>query len=153
LKTLILGLGNPLRCDDGVGNKVAQILGKEIDDSEITVTETNAVGLGLLDLLKGYQRAIIIDAIQTREGKPGQVHRLSLQDLGTLHYPPTTHDVDLATAVELGTKLGLALPREITIFAIEVADITTFSEECTPQIERAIPKVVKLVLRELKGAY
>jgi len=150
---LILGLGNPLRCDDGVGNKVAQVLGKEVDDSEITVMETNAVGLGLLDLLKGYQRAIIIDAIQTREGKPGQVHRLSLQDLGTLHYPSTTHDVDLATAVELGTKLGLALPREITIFAIEVADIITFSEECTPQIERAIPQVVKLVLRELKGAY
>jgi hydrogenase maturation protease len=153
LKTLILGLGNPLRCDDGVGNKVAQILGKEIDDSEITVIETNAVGLGLLDLLKDYQRAIIIDAIQTREGKPGQVHRLNLQDLGTLHYSPTTHDVDLATAVELGTKLGLSLPREITIFAIEVADIATFSEECTPQIERAIPRVVKLVLRELKSAY
>jgi len=153
LKTLILGLGNPLRCDDGVGNKVAQILGKEIDDSEVTVIETNAVGLGLLDLLKDYQRAIIIDAIQTREGKPGQVHRLSLQDLGTLHHLPTTHDVDLATAVELGTKLGLKLPREVTIFAIEVADIITFSEECTPQIERAIPRVVKLVLRELKSAY
>jgi hydrogenase maturation protease len=153
LKTLILGLGNPLRCDDGVGNRVAQILEKEIDDLEVTVIETNAVGLGLLDLLKDYQRAIIIDAIQTREGKPGQVHRLSLQDLGTLRYSPTTHDVDLATAVELGTKLGLSLPQEVTIFAIEVADITTFSEECTPQIERAIPRAVKLVLRELKGAY
>jgi len=153
LKTLILGLGNPFRCDDGVGNKIAQILEKEVNDSEVTVTETNAVGLGLLDLLMGYQRAIIIDAIQTREGKPGQVHRLSLQDLGTLHYPPTTHDVDLATVVELGTKLGLALPEKVIIFAIEVADVTTFSEECTPEIERAIPKVVKLVLRELRGAY
>ena len=153
MKTLILGLGNPLRCDDGVGNKVVQILGKEIDNSEVTVTETNAVGLGLLDLLKGYQRAIVIDAIQTRKGKPGQVHRLSLQDLGTLRYSHTTHNVDLVTVVELGTKLGLALPQEITIFAIEVADVTTFSEECTPQIERAIPRVVKLVLRELKSAY
>jgi len=136
-----------------VGNKVAQILGKEVDDSEVTVTETNAAGLGLLDLLPGYQRAIIIDAIQTREGKPGQVHRLSLHDLATPHYAPTTHNIDLATVIELGTKLGLSLPQEVIIFAIEVADVTTFSEECTPQIERAIPEVVKLVLQELRGAY
>ena len=153
MKTLILGLGNSLRCDDGVGNRVAQLLAKEIDNSEVTVTETNAVGLGLLDLLQGYQRAIIIDAIQTRKGKPGQVHRLSLPDLSTLRYSPTTHNVDLATVVELGAKLGLALPQEVIVLAIEVADVTTFSEECTPQIERAIPRVVKLVLRELKGVH
>jgi hydrogenase maturation protease len=96
---------------------------------------------------------IIIDAIQTREGKPGQVHRLSLQDLATPHYLSATHDIDLATALELGTRLGLALPEEVIIFAIEIADITTFSEECTLEVEGAIPEVVELVLQELRGAY
>lgn len=153
MRTLILGLGNPIRCDDGVGNRIAQILENEISDPEVTVTETNAVGLDLLDLLTGYERAIIIDAIQTQKGRAGQVHRLSLQDLGAPHYLSATHNIDLATALELGTRLGLALPEEVIIFAIEAADVTTFSEECTPEVERAIPAVVESVLEELRGAY
>ena len=151
MKTLIIGLGNPLRGDDGVGNRVAQLLEKEIDNPEVTVTETNADGLGLLDLVSGYERVIIVDAIQTREGEVGQVYRLSLTDLGTPHYFSGTHSVDLATALELGAKLGLALPREVIIFAIEVADVSSFSEKCTPEVEKAIPEVIGLVLGELSG--
>ncbi len=153
LKTLILGLGNPIRGDDGVGNRITQILEREINDPEITVTEANTVGLGLLDFLPGYERVIIIDAIQTRKGKAGQVYRLSLPDLATPHYHAATHNIDLATALELGTELGLALPKEVIIFAIEVADVSAFSEEFTPEVEKAIPEVVKLVLQELRGAY
>ena len=149
----MLGLGNPILCDDGVGNQVAQILDSEINNPEVTVTETNAVGLGLLDFLPGYERLIIIDAIQTQEGKAGQVHRLSLPDLVTPRHFSSAHDTDLATAFELGTKLGLALPQGVIIFAIEVADVTTFSEECTPEVKGAIPEVIRLVLRELGGAY
>jgi len=153
LKTLILGLGNLLLRDDGVGNRAAQILENKISNPEVTVTETNTVGLGLLDYLPGYERVIIIDAIQTREGKAGQIHQLSLQDIVTPGYSSQTHSISLTTALELGAKLGLALPREVIIFAIEVADVTTFSEELTPEVEKAIPKVIKLVLRELRGAH
>ena len=153
MKTLILGLGNLLLRDDGVGNRAAQILENKITNSEVTVTETNVVGLGLLDYLPDYERVIIIDAIQTQEGKAGQIHRLSLQDIATPAYSYQTHSISLTTALELGTKLGLALPREVIIFAIEVADIATFSEELTPEVERAIPTVIKLVLRELREAH
>ncbi|PIZ26561.1 MAG: hypothetical protein COY46_04625, partial [Chloroflexi bacterium CG_4_10_14_0_8_um_filter_46_9] len=79
MKTLVLGLGNPTRCDDGVGNRIAQVLQKEIHDSKVTVLEINAAGLELLDFLPDYDRAIIVDAIQTLGGKAGQIHRLSLQ--------------------------------------------------------------------------
>jgi len=153
LKTLILGLGNLLLRDDGVGNRAAQILENKISSSEVTVTETNTVGLGFLDYLPGHERVIIIDAIQTREGKVGQIHQLSLQDIATPGYSSQTHTISLTTALELGAKLGLALPREVIIFAIEVADVTTFGEELTPEVEKAIPKVIKLVLRELRGAH
>jgi hydrogenase maturation protease len=151
LKTLILGLGNPLHCDDGVGNKIAQVLEKEIHNSKVTVVETNAIGIGLLDFLPGYDRAIIIDAIQTPKGKVGQIHRLGLQDLATYDCSTTTHNLGLGTVVELGTKLGLALPKEIVILAIEVADVTTFRQDLTPKVKQAIPKLVKLVLREIEG--
>ena len=151
MKTLIIGLGNPIRCDDGVGNRVAQVLAKEINNPDVTVTETNAGGLGLLDFMPGYERVVIIDAIQTPEGKAGQVYRLSQADLATPNYSCGTHTIDLAAALELGTKLGSRMPQEVIIFAVEVADVTTFSEECTPEVERAIPEVVGLVLAELSG--
>jgi hydrogenase maturation protease len=153
MKTIVLGLGNPILSDDGVGNRVAQLLAPKIDNPEITVTETNSVGLGLLDLLVAYERAIIIDAIQTEKGKAGQIYRLGLSDLATPHYLCATHNVDLATALELGSRLGLALPEKVIIFAIEVADVDTFSEECTPEVKQAIPQVIELILQELRGAY
>ena len=116
------------------------------------MTETNAGGLGLLDLLVGYQRAIIIDAAQSREGKVGQVHRLTPQDFFASRYLASTHDVDFATALELGKRLGLSLPEEIIILAVEVADTTTFSESLTPEVEMVVPRVVEMVLGELANA-
>ena len=149
MRTLILGLGNPIRGDDGVGIKIAEALESEIHHPEVEVAESISGGLDLLDLLAGYQRAIIIDAIQTHQGKPGQVYRLGLENLPVPLHCSVVHDVDLVTALDLGRRLGMAMPQEIVIFAIEVADVTTFGEECTPEVERAIPEVIRLVLQEL----
>jgi hydrogenase maturation protease len=140
-----------------VGNRVAQALqerGLSLPHGlgqEVTVAETNAAGLNLLDLLVGYDRAIIVDAIQTQGGQPGQVYRLSLDDLPFTLHTASTHDTNLATALELGRRLGMAVPREVVIFAIEVADVTTFSEQCTPEVEQSIPKVVDMVIEEVGG--
>jgi len=152
LRTLVLGLGNPILGDDGVGNRIAEILQGKIQDPEVTVTETNAVGLNLLDLFVGYQRAIIIDAVLTREGKVGQVHRLTPEDFRLSQHLCSPHDVDFASALELGKRLGLSLPEEIIIFAVEVAAITTFSESLTPEVEMVVPQVVQTVLDELANA-
>ena len=151
MRTLVLGLGNPIHCDDGVGNRIAEILASKITNPAVTVVETSSSGLDLLDFVEGYERVIIIDAIQTRNGKAGQVYRLGLHDLSIPRHCLGAHSVDLATALELGSRLGLALPQEVIIFAIEVADVTTFSEEFTPAVEKAIPEVIGLALSELGG--
>ncbi len=152
MKTLVLGLGNPTRCDDGVGNRIAQVLQKEIHDPEVTVLEINAAGIELLELLPDYDRAIIIDAIQTSKGKVGQIYRLSLQDFASDKYPITTHGFGLDITLELAAKLGLILTKKITILAVEVEDVTTFSEDLTPTVKEAVPKVVELVLQEIKDS-
>lgn len=151
MKTLVLGLGNPILSDDSVGFRIAEELENRYDEQEVTVMATDLAGLSLLDLVLGYDKVIIIDSIQTREGKVGQVHRLDAEDFATTRHAASPHDVNLATAMELGKRLGLAIPREIAIFAIEVQDVTTFSESCTPKVERAIPKAVRRVARELAG--
>ena len=149
MKTLVLGLGNPVLSDDSVGIHVARTLEGKLSHPDITVMETSMAGLNLLDLLTGYDRAIIIDAIQTREGKAGQIYQLEPGVLNVTRYATTTHDVDFATALELGKQLGLALPQQITIFAIEVENVSSFSEECTPKIEAAIPICVNMGIQEL----
>ena len=112
--------------------------------------ETSVAGLSLLDLLVGYDRAIIIDAIQTLDGKPGQIYRLDPEAFDTTRRTISPHDVNFTTALEFGKKVGLPLPQEIVIFAVEVSDVSTFSEEYTPQVKQAIPTCVEMVLQELK---
>ncbi len=149
MKTLILGMGSPILSDDGVGIWVAKALEGRLNQQEITVMETSMAGLNLLDLLVNFDRAIIIDAIQTVGGKVGQIYRLEPEALVATRHAASPHDVNFATALELGNRLGLALPQQIIIFAIEVEDVTTFSEECTPEVERAIPVCVEKVIQEL----
>ena len=112
--------------------------------------ETGVAGLSLLDLLVGYERAIIIDAIQTVGGKAGQIYRLDPKAFDTALHTASAHGIDFTTALEFGKKLGLPLPQQIVIFAIEASDIRTFSEECTPEVQKAIPTCVEMVLQELK---
>lgn len=151
MRTLVLGLDNPLLGDDGVGLRIAGELKGRLDQREVTVVESSLVGLGLLDLLAGYDRAIIVDAIQTVGGKAGQIYRLGPDMFDAARHVVLLHEVNLTTALELGNRLGLALPRQIVVFAIEVADVSIFSEECTPEVERAIPVCVEMIIRELNG--
>lgn len=151
MKTLVLGLGNPILSDDSVGFRIAEELENRYAELEVTVMATDLAGLSLLDLILGYDKVILIDSIQTRGGKVGQVYRLDAQDFAATRHAASTHNVNLAVALELGKRLGLSMPQEITIFAIEVQDVTTFSESCTPQVERAIAKAVQRVTRELAG--
>lgn len=149
MKTLILGLGNPILSDDSVGFRVARELMGRFDEREVVVMESDLAGLSLLDLILGYDRVIIVDSIQTVGGKVGQVYRLGPEDFATTRHAVSPHDVNFGAALELGKRLGLDMPEEIIIFAVEVQEVTTFSESLTPQVERAIPKVVKTVAREV----
>jgi hydrogenase maturation protease len=149
MKTLVLGIGNPILSDDGAGIKVAHEVGGKLNDPQVTVAETSAAGLSLLDSIVGYDKVIIIDAIQTEKGRAGQIYRMGIEDFSLTKHFSSPHQINLATALELGKMLNLAMPQEITVFAVEAKDITSFSEKCTPEVEQAIPEVVKMVLQEL----
>ena len=147
---MILGTGNSLLCDAGVGLYLAAELRNKLNNPEITVMETGVAGLSLLDLLIGYDKAIIVDAIQTVGGNAGHIYRLEPEAFDTTRRTATSHDVDLTTALEFGKKAGFALPQEIVIFAVEVSDVSTFSEQCTPEVRKAIPTCVEMVIKELE---
>jgi hydrogenase maturation protease len=149
MKTLVLGLGNPILSDDGVGIQVVHEVANQLSNPQVTAAETSAAGLSLLDSIVGYDKVIIIDAIQTKEGQVGQIYRMGTEDFSLTRHLSSPHQINLATALELGKMLNLAVPQEIAVFAVEAMDITSFSERCTPEVEKAIPEVVKMVLQEL----
>lgn len=151
MKTLVLGLGNPILSDDGVGIYVVRALKGRLDQQKVTVMEASVAGLDLLDLLIGYDRVIIIDAIQNRKAEAGQIYRLERRAFDDTCRVTTPHDVNFATALEMGNRLGLPLPRKIVIFAIQVEDITSFNEGCTPKVAQVIPTVADMVIQELDG--
>lgn len=157
MKTLIIGLGNPILTDDGVGVKVAYRLQEEIDREahpEITITEASAGGIRLMEAMLGYDRVILIDAFLLDEERtqPGRIHRLTLDDLRDLsptQHSASAHDTTLVTALEAAQELGYHAPSEVIIFAVEVENILEFSETPTPKVARAIPKVTQMVLEEI----
>jgi hydrogenase maturation protease len=151
MKTLVLGLGNPILSDDGVGIKIAHEVRKQLNNPHVTVAETSAAGLSLLDSIVGYDKVIIIDAIQTEKGQAGQIYNMGSEDFSLTKHLSSPHQINLVTALELGKMLNLAMPQEITILAVEAKDVSTFSESCTPAVKKAIPEVVKIVLEELVG--
>lgn len=149
-KTVIIGLGNPILSDDSVGIQIARKLHAKNLPGNVDVKESGVSGVYLLDLLTGYDKAIIVDSIKTNNGKIGSFYRLSLDDLFSRPTYVTIHKIDLNTALELGREIGLKVPDEIIIFAIEIGDNTTYSEKCSPEVERAIPEVKKSILSLLE---
>jgi len=145
--TLVLGLGNPILRDDGVGIKVAREIGRRLISSSIDVREASVAGLGLLELIQGYTKVVLIDSIQIKGGVPGEIFLLDLNDLKHTIRLSSPHDVNFATAIGLGKKLGLNLPGEIRIYAIQVEDISTFGENCSPSVEKAISGIAEKIIR------
>lgn len=149
MKTLILGMGNDLLADDAVGLRVARRLSQADLDPSVEVKETSLASLELLDLLAGYDRAILVDAVRTKAGKAGDVYVLSPDDLGGGETPASLHHVDLAMVLALGKQLGVKMPDDVCVLAVEAGDVSTFGGQCSPEVEAAIPKVIGRITAEL----
>ncbi len=145
MRTIVLGIGNPVLKDDSVGIKVAQYFEGRVDTEILMTTDFK-----ILDKILGYERAIIVDGV--RLGKePGTVLEFDVEDLFFTYTFSGTHNLSLPTTLKIGYQLfGNEMPRDIKIIAIEVQDVTTFSRECTPAVQRAIPKAVQRVKRYLE---
>ncbi|MBA7684005.1 hypothetical protein ES703_92393 [subsurface metagenome] len=145
MKTLILGFGNPILTDDGVGIRIAQKIKEE--NPYLEVIETSEAGIALIDHVAGYDKLIIIDSIKT-EGEPGELYKLELEDFKPAAHFSSSHGIDIATAFKLGESLGYKMPKHISLYAVEIRDNTTFGEECTEEVEKRIPFITKQIIEE-----
>jgi hydrogenase maturation protease len=149
MKTIIVGLGNPILGDDGVGWRVAEeLLNRVVPDGEIQIECASLGGLSLMERLEGYERAILIDCIKTRNGGDGCVRIFPLDALPEADsgHSSSAHDTSLQTAVETGRHMGLELPKTITVVAVEATIVHDFSETLTPIVAIAVPVAIQAVL-------
>ena len=145
MKQEVLGIGNPIIGDDGVAFHVIEALEADPPPGDVTLTGADVSGLAILDLVAGFDQVIIVDAIQTVNGIPGDTYRLTLDDFRVTKHTISPHDVDLPTALELGKMLKMKLPDKISIIAIEIPVANQFSTQLSDRVADAVPAAVKMV--------
>ncbi|MCC7353463.1 MAG: hydrogenase maturation protease [Anaerolineae bacterium] len=151
---LILGLGNPLLGDDGVGWKVAGAVRARVQEPDVEVDCLAGGGLSLMERLIGYDRAILVDAITSGQGPQGSVYSFpveALPDLAAGHLN-SPHDTSLQTALRLGRTMGIPLPEQVTIVAVEAESVYDFKEELTSPVAAAVSRATQTVLDILQGS-
>jgi hydrogenase maturation protease len=152
VKTLVLGIGNDILGDDGVGIHIAREAARKISSPDVTVEETGAAGLSLLERIRGYDRLIIADAILTENTEVGKIHRLTLKDLAKTNDSITPHEAALRTTLEIGNSLFPGeMPADVIIFAVETHSVENIGSEMTPAVRAAVPKVLKMIMAEIEG--
>ena len=142
-RVLVLCLGNDVRRDDGVAWQVADELEKERPPGAV-IRRSALAGFYLLDELLGFDRVVVVDAIQTGQRPPGAVLSFPLE---AIHSPagPSPHAVGLPAVLALGRSSGLSLPERIHVVAVEVEDMTTITEGLTPRVQESVGVAVRAV--------
>lgn len=136
MKTLVLGLGNDLLGDDGVGILVARKLAGKLA-GHADIAETSVSGIGLLDKLVGYDRAIIIDAFVTADSPPGTIIELHSSDLRPVANP-SPHFTGLPEMIAIAWQLQLDFPRDFRVFGIAIRDALTVGGSLSEPVSRAV---------------
>jgi hydrogenase maturation protease len=147
---LVLGLGNDILSDDAVGLHVAATVRAHLaDEPDIEVRATTEMGLALLDEIAGRECVVLVDAVQTGQRPPGYVHELGPEDLSKV-LTTSPHFLGVGETLALGRLLGLPMPAQVRIFAIEVADPFTLGLSMTPAVIQAVAATVERVTAQAR---
>ncbi len=145
-KTLVMGIGNYLMCDEGIGVHVAEQLQSEILPGHVSVLDGGTGGFHLLEYFENHDHVILVDA--TLDGRePGTIRKIKPRY--AKDFPPamSTHDIglkDMVTALQFMDKMP-----EIDLFVVSIASIQEQGIELTPAVKAKIPEVIRLVKESL----
>ena len=160
MKTIIVGLGNPILGDDGVGWKVAEQVKKQLtsppapllsgEGNRVDVEFLSLGGISLMEALIGYERAILIDAIASNQ-EPGSIITSELRELPdtSAFHITSVHDTSLQNALKLGKAMGADLPERVAVVGIATNQIYDFSEELSLPVGAAVSKAAQIVIELL----
>ena len=134
--TLVLGLGNDILSDDGVGLRTARRVGEYAGDLA-EVVEASVATIDLLSIMSGYDRVVIIDAFLSPELTAGTPIRATAAELPKGFGYRSFHTLTFSEVLELGDWLGVSMPSEVVIHGLAVDETTTFGETLSPRVAEA----------------
>lgn len=148
---LILGVGNVLLSDEGVGVHVVNAMKDRNLPHDVELFDGGTAALDLLDVLADREKVIVIDAVKGGE-EPGAIYRFTPSDVTTQGQLLTSiHQISMLETLTMAEHLGCT-PREVIIFGIEPKEID-WGMELSPEVTKVVPRVIELVLSELGGEY
>jgi len=149
---LVVGVGNPLVRDEGVGIRALERLGSRRLPTSVRLIDAGTDLLAVLPQLAEADRVILIDAVRAG-GEPGSIYRLTREDLlAKAKTEPewrSAHDLSVVAALRLAESTGLRLP-PMVVFGVEPAEVA-LGEALTPAVEAALEPLVEKVLAEVNA--
>jgi len=150
-RILILGVGNILLRDEGVGVRVVERLEQEyVFSPGVELMDGGTLGLKLLEPISRADRLIVVDAV-LNHSPPGTLHRLEGEDLRkSLAFKSSLHQVDLVETLAYSEILGKR-PRTVVV-GVEPEDMSSWGTELTETVAARLPELVAAVVREVEAA-
>ena len=147
---LILGMGNDILTDDGIGPKLVKKMQETLNHPQVTFSTAALGGLEVLEMIQDYDRVIIIDAIRTKDGVPGTVYYLTPAHFKETLHVSNFHDISFLPALEMAESMGISVTDKIDIIAIEIVEDLTFSNDFSPPIAKKYDRIYLEVLEKVK---
>jgi hydrogenase maturation protease len=138
---VVIGIGNPYRCDDAIGLLVAD----SVAQHGVNAVQSDGEPAGLMLAWEGADLVVIVDAVVCEPATPGRIHRSAT--LPSAHGVTSSHGLGIPDAVALATALG-RLPGRLVVFAVEAVDVS-LGVGLSDAVARALPGLVDQVLGEL----
>ncbi len=147
MKILILGMGNPILSDDGIGLKLAERLREKIRGADVQMNAM--VGLNLLDQIIGYDRIFIIDAMTSPGGSIGEMKVITeTNGLGSFHLF-SSHGINIFDLMDLGRRCGYDMPELTAVYGIEIGNDVAFGKELSLSLQGCLDSLEEKIISDM----
>lgn len=143
----IIGLGNPLKADDGIGVRLIQELKEKNLPSNVSVHDAGTGGMKVLHVLKDFEKVIIVDAVRFG-GEAGDFLFFTPDEVRSLNESKSAHDSNIFKVLELSEKLE-ELPEKLIFMGIEPKN-TGREDNLSSELEAKVPKFTEILYEKIK---
>jgi hydrogenase maturation protease len=152
VKRLVLGIGNTIMGDDGVGIYIARMVRERTQSrTDLQVKELGVSGFKLVEEILGYDEVTIVDSHASKDTEAGQIREFSPQDFEDTLHASSPHGANFTTALGLYRNLQPdRIPRKIRIFTIDIHLTDTFGESLSERVREAALKLTEMIVREIE---
>jgi len=150
---LVLGVGNPIMGDDGVGIHTVRMLKKRVRPRVgLEFKELGVGGMRLVEEFLGYDEVVLVDSYASEDAEPGRIREFAPEQFEDTVHTSSPHGTNFASAIKLYKTLQpQKIPKRIRIFTVDINKTETFSDKLSSQVERAASQLADIITRAIQS--